>query len=356
MNENRGPWYLLTGLVIGAALGLLYAWVVRPVQYTNTAPSSLRAEYKDQYRAIIAAAYLANGDLLRARARLELLQDSDLYRVLAEQAQRTLADGGSPQEARGLGLLAVAVGQSAPTTPGGASPEGTAASSSAEAPLVGTSASGTQPTGELTGTQPGYITATLASGTAGSPILQTPVLETPDITPVMTDLGQATASPSGTLVATPTARSAGTTSPGATRTPTPTRTPGPTSTPLPTRTATPTQGAPFVLDRQELVCDPDLVQPLDLALVQVQVYDSAGKPVPGVESVINWDGGENHFYTGLKPEINPGYADFAMQPGVIYSLRLAEGGQIIPGLTPAECERTGGVRYWGAWRLVFVQP
>ena len=85
MNENRGPWYLLTGLVIGAVLGLLYAWVIRPVQYTNTAPSSLRAEDKDQYRAVIAAAYLANGDLLRARARLELLQDPDLYRVLAEQ-------------------------------------------------------------------------------------------------------------------------------------------------------------------------------------------------------------------------------------------------------------------------------
>lgn len=342
MNEKRGPWYLLTGLVIGAALGLLYAWVVRPVQYTNTAPDSLRTDYKDQYRAVIAAAYLANGDLLRARARLELLQDPDLYRVLAEQAQRTLADGGSPQEARGLGLLAVAVGQSALTTPGEAPPDGTSAPAA---------------TSELPGSPQAEISATLALEGTGTPVLETPILETPDITPVVTDLGQSTASPSGTPRETAgTAPSTGTSSPGATRTPTPTRTPGPTSTPLPTRTATPTQGAPFVLDRQELVCDPDLIQPLELALVQVQVYDSAGKPVPGVESVINWEGGENHFYTGLKPEINPGYADFAMQPGVIYSLRLAEGGQIIPGLTPAECERTGGLRYWGAWRLVFVQP
>ena len=38
--------------------------------------------------------------------------------------------------------------------------------------------------------------------------------------------------------------------------------PGPTSTPLPTRTATPTQGAPFVLDRQELVCDPEAYREL----------------------------------------------------------------------------------------------
>jgi hypothetical protein len=353
MNENRGPWYLLTGLVIGAVLGLLYAWLVRPVQYTNTAPSSLRADYKDQYRAIIAAAYLANGDLLRARARLELLQDADLYRVLAEQAQRTLAGGGSPQEARGLGLLAVALGQAPPTAgPPAGQASGTGDISSSATPAL--TSEGTQATGS-----PAAPTLQASSPTTST--LETPVLETPAITPVVTDLGQAGASPSPTPPS-PTAPPARnqTTTPGASRTPTPTRTPGPTSTPLPTRTPTPTQGAPFVLDRQELVCDPQLAQTLEQnqeqALIQVQVYDSAGQPVPGVEAIINWDGGENHFFTGLKPEINPGYSDYAMLPGVIYTLRLAEGGQIIPDLTPGECERSNGERYWGAWRLVFVQP
>ncbi|MDD2696431.1 MAG: hypothetical protein PHD58_10960, partial [Anaerolineales bacterium] len=92
--ERRGAWFLLTGLIIGAVLGLLYAWVVQPVQYTNTAPASLRADFKDRYRALIALAYSADGDLVRARARLELLEDDDSYRSLAEQAQRTLAEGG----------------------------------------------------------------------------------------------------------------------------------------------------------------------------------------------------------------------------------------------------------------------
>jgi hypothetical protein len=41
---------------------------------------------------------------------------------------------------------------------------------------------------------------------------------------------------------------------------------------------------------------------------------------------------------------------------VVYTLRLADGGQIIPGLTPTECESPSGDRYWGAWKLVFVQP
>ena len=107
-----------------------------------------------------------------------------------------------------------------------------------------------------------------------------------------------------------------------------------------------------MLDRQELVCNQELAQ----ALLQVQVYDGTGEPVPGVEVILSWDGGENRFFTGLKPEINPGYADYQMTPGVMYTLRLAEGGQIIPNLTPAECERTGGERYWGALRLLFLPP
>jgi hypothetical protein len=107
-----------------------------------------------------------------------------------------------------------------------------------------------------------------------------------------------------------------------------------------------------VLDSQQLVCNPNLGE----ALIQVEVFDSAKQPVPGVEVVVNWDGGENHFFTGFKPEISPGYTDFTMTPGVVYTLRLAEGGQIIPGLTPAECESPGGDRYWGAWKLIFVQP
>jgi hypothetical protein len=92
--EKRGPWYLLTGLVLGIALGLIYAWIFQPVQYVDTSPASLRSDFKDQYRALIAAAYLGNGDLVRARARLELIKDEDMFRAISEQAQRTLAQQG----------------------------------------------------------------------------------------------------------------------------------------------------------------------------------------------------------------------------------------------------------------------
>lgn len=115
MNEDeRGNWYLLTGVVLGIMLGILFAWVISPVEYVDTAPESLKDEFKDQYRVLIASAYVANGDLVRAKARLELLDEADIYLIVAEQAQQMLAEGGSVEEAQALGRLALSLGQEIP--------------------------------------------------------------------------------------------------------------------------------------------------------------------------------------------------------------------------------------------------
>ncbi len=65
-------------------------------------------------------------------------------------------------------------------------------------------------------------------------------------------------------------------------------------------------------------------------LIQVLVYDAAEQGVPSVEVVVTWEGGENHFFTGLKPEMGLGYADFRMAADTVYTLRLAEGGRRSP--------------------------
>lgn len=36
---KRGGWYLLTGVILGLILGLIYAWVINPVVYESTLPS-----------------------------------------------------------------------------------------------------------------------------------------------------------------------------------------------------------------------------------------------------------------------------------------------------------------------------
>jgi hypothetical protein len=304
MRDERGPWYLITGLVLGIVLGLFYAWVVSPVEYVDTSPASLRADFKDQYRALIAAAYVADGNLARAQARLNLLADVDEVRTLAEQAQRSLAEGGSRQAAQDLGLLAAAIGQ-------GPTPL-TTSSTAGEASPISTST--------ITSTPMTVSTESSLTPTSTTMPLATEVAPTK---PVSTDQNAETTS-----------------------------IPSPSFVPLPTRTPTTTPEAPLVLQDRTFICDQKLNDPL----IQVLAEDAAGKPVPSVEVVVNWEGGEDHFFTGLKPELGLGYADFTMTPGVEYTLRLAAGGQVISGLTAAECETQTGGRYWGSWQLVFSQP
>ncbi len=302
MREERGHWYLLTGFAIGIILGLVYAWLISPQQYQDTSPASLQPEFKDQYRAMIAAAYVSSGNLPRAEARLALLDDDDVVRALAEQAQRTLGEGNSPLEAQALGLLAVALGQG-------------------ESALIPTS----------------ITNATAAQNpTSNSPQATDAITITAEVTPESTSESvSANPSPLPTDL-----------------TPQATRTVLSAATPLPTRTPTTTPGSPVVLQENSLDCDTKISGPL----IQVIAEDSSGRPLSNEEILVTWESGEDYFYTGLKPEIGSGYADFLMTPGVIYQVRMSGGGQTVPEITPAECETQSGRRYWGSWLLVFSRP
>ncbi|HLA86775.1 MAG TPA: hypothetical protein VJL10_02015 [Anaerolineales bacterium] len=69
--------HLILALLTGLGLGLAYSWFISPVTYVDANPAILRADFKDQYRVVIAASYASTHDLPRARARLELLSDAD---------------------------------------------------------------------------------------------------------------------------------------------------------------------------------------------------------------------------------------------------------------------------------------
>jgi hypothetical protein len=309
MRENRGPWYLLTGLLIGAALGIFYGWVVSPVVYTDTEPHTLRADLKDEYRALVALAYLANQDAARAQSRLALLRDPNPADALAVQAQQANAAGHPETEVRALGALAAVAG-------------GPPAGIPTAVPLT------VFPTDTLTppptGTPAPTPTASETPTTAASPT-RTPRPGTPTITAT------------GTLTVT--------------RTSTPTRTPTPTITPIPSPTPTATPGT-FILDSRLLACSTTFQGPL----LVVRAFDNRGNGVPGVEIIINWQDNEEHFFTGLKPEFGLGYADFQMTPGITYTLRLADGSQLIPDIAAEQCDPGAGSLIWGTLELTFVQP
>jgi hypothetical protein len=62
-------------IIIGVAIGLLYGWVINPVEYQDTTPDTLRIDYKTDYVLMVAETFHAVGDLELAKARLSLLGD-----------------------------------------------------------------------------------------------------------------------------------------------------------------------------------------------------------------------------------------------------------------------------------------
>ena len=124
------------------------------------------------------------------------------------------------------------------------------------------------------------------------------------------------------------------------------------ATPRPTRTAIATLGAPFALTGQESICDSNLPD----GLLQVLVLNSNRRQMPGIKIMITWDGGSEQFFTGFKPELGNGYADFIMTPNIIYAVQLGLGSDTASGITSPTCQTPGGDSFSGGIKLTYQQP
>ncbi len=135
----------------------------------------------------------------------------------------------------------------------------------------------------------------------------------------------------------------------------PSPTPAPTTTPLPTMTAAPTAVPTFPSEptaqptyrllNQQRLCDGSESNPQ----IEVVTLDALLEPLPGVEVLISWDGGSDHFFTGFKPALGEGSGDFAMSPDHSYTVVLADGSPEISGLRIEPCDDGAA----GGWRLTF---
>jgi hypothetical protein len=234
----------LTGFLIGLVLSLAYTWVINPPPLTDTTPAALNPHDKEIYTVLIAAAYVNDGNLERARKRLAELEEPDIGNTIVALAERYINEGRDARDIRSLARLADALG--------------------------GTSA-------------------------AMRPFIATPT-------------------PTPTLTPTPTPRPP---TPTATRAVQITHTP--TATPAVRPTAIPGSAGVSRVAQSTALCDPT-----SSGLLRVYVRDAAGKGVPGVQILVNWPGGEDRFFTGFKPEADPGYADFEMEPGEVYQVELVD--------------------------------
>jgi hypothetical protein len=105
--SRASAFILLIFLVIGLGLGVYYGWFVSPVEYTDTAPASLRQTYKDDYILMTAAIFAADGDLPAAQARLDYLGLTDPGGAVAEATKRFIQARQPEADLRRLVYLAI---------------------------------------------------------------------------------------------------------------------------------------------------------------------------------------------------------------------------------------------------------
>lgn len=290
---------LLIGLVTGLTLGLAYTWVVNPVELVNTYPALLRTDYRWDWVRLAALSYAADGNLERARARLDGLKHEDIAGAMQALIEEYAAAGRPASTLRRLTTLADALDVYTP------------------AMLVYLQTPGPSP--------PAPVRTPTPKPTRTPTPLATPSLVTPnpEPTPTFTPTPHTDSSP-------------------------PTPTSELTAT-LPTATPTPSLLARLHLAQQEQVCEPG-----QTPHIEIVVRDEGGDGVAGVEVWLMWSDGADRAVTGLKPQNGAGYADFNAQPGVTYTLGTSELGMpLVTGLRIEPCPTEGGEEpLMGSWRIV----
>jgi hypothetical protein len=103
------PTRLLIGVVLGIATGLIYGWIISPVEYINTAPDSLRADYRTDYVLMVAQAYSAEADLDAVQKRLAALGPEPPSDTVVQAIQYAVEHNFSQADIEALRQLALGI-------------------------------------------------------------------------------------------------------------------------------------------------------------------------------------------------------------------------------------------------------
>jgi hypothetical protein len=81
------------------------------------------------------------------------------------------------------------------------------------------------------------------------------------------------------------------------------------------------------------------------------VLNAEGQQQPNVELLVRWGARDDHFYTGLKPEVGPGYADFTLEKDQAYQVVVVGAeSQVAQDIVADTCAGKG---YLASWQVVF---
>ena len=105
---------LLVGLVLGLLGGLIYTWAIAPIELVDVGPEMMHPNYRQEWVRLAALSYIADGDLERARWRLDGMPREDIAAGMETLIGEYAAAGRSADMMRRLTVLAQTLGVQTP--------------------------------------------------------------------------------------------------------------------------------------------------------------------------------------------------------------------------------------------------
>lgn len=88
--------------------------------------------------------------------------------------------------------------------------------------------------------------------------------------------------------------------------------------------------------------------------IEVYVNDIGGNGIPAIKILVEWADQQATFFTGLKPEIDLGYADFQMTPNQTYTVTLVGLAEPVFGIDSHACETPSNTVQTPTYQLVYA--
>ena len=99
MNSSRSLWvFIVLALLAGIGIGIAYGWYVDPVDYFDTTPDTLRADFKTDYVLMTAEAYQVERDPGLAARRLAIFGTTSSSAIAADGLAYARSNGFSDAE------------------------------------------------------------------------------------------------------------------------------------------------------------------------------------------------------------------------------------------------------------------
>ena len=100
---------IITALAIGVVLGLIYGWVIDPIEYVDVTPNILREDYRVDYVLMTAEAYQNDFNSEAAARRLAILGSESPATITASALEYANRNNFTPTEIQALQTLLTAM-------------------------------------------------------------------------------------------------------------------------------------------------------------------------------------------------------------------------------------------------------